>query len=64
MGTLVKRFVSQQLGLDPHQIYHCAVMPCYDKKLESSREDFFLPGIATGASLCTAGILPAQFCGA
>lgn len=23
------------------QIYHVCVMPCYDKKLEASREDFF-----------------------
>ena len=26
------------------QVYHCAVMPCYDKKLEAAREDFYLPG--------------------
>ena len=45
MGTVVKRYLSKQLGLDPGQIYHCAVMPCYDKKLEGSRDDFFLPGI-------------------
>ena len=25
----------------PDQIYHVAVMPCYDKKLEASRQDFF-----------------------
>ena len=24
-----------------NQIYHVAVMPCFDKKLEASREDFF-----------------------
>ena len=24
-----------------HAIYHCAIMPCYDKKLEGSRRDFF-----------------------
>ena len=44
MGTLVKRFLAKQLGLRPDQIYHCAVMPCYDKKLEGSREDFMIPG--------------------
>ena len=44
MGTLVKRFLAEKLGLDPGQIYHCAVMPCYDKKLEGSREDFMIPG--------------------
>ena len=44
MGTLVKRFLAKKLGLKPEQIYHCAVMPCYDKKLEGSREDFMIPG--------------------
>ncbi len=46
MGTLVKRFLGQQMGLKPEAIYHCAVMPCYDKKLEGSREDFCIPGNA------------------
>ena len=44
MGTLVKRHLAAQWAQDPGQIYHCAVMPCYDKKLEASREDFNLPG--------------------
>lgn len=44
MGTLVKRYLAMQWGLQPAQIYHCAVMPCYDKKLEASRADFNLPG--------------------
>ncbi len=44
MGTLVKRMVCQQQGLDPGRVYHTAVMPCYDKKLEASRSDFNLPG--------------------
>ena len=26
----------------PSAIYHVSVMPCYDKKLEASRPDFFL----------------------
>ena len=25
----------------PHEIYHVSVMPCYDKKLEASRQDFY-----------------------
>lgn len=29
-------------GLSPQQIYHVAVMPCFDKKLEASRSDFYL----------------------
>jgi iron only hydrogenase large subunit-like protein len=45
MGTLVKRHLARQWGLDPGRLYHCAVMPCYDKKLEASREDFNLPGM-------------------
>ncbi|XP_056641236.1 probable cytosolic Fe-S cluster assembly factor GI11683 [Diorhabda sublineata] len=39
MGSLIKDWVCQQLG-NPN-IYHVAVMPCYDKKLEASRGDFF-----------------------
>lgn len=44
MGTLVKRRWCAAVGLQPDRVYHCAVMPCYDKKLEASREDFWLPG--------------------
>ena len=32
-----KRFSSFR----PDEFYHATVMPCYDKKLEASREDFF-----------------------
>ena len=32
-------------------MYHCAVMPCYDKKLEAARDDFaLLSGPGTGSS--------------
>ena len=31
----------------PDQIYHVAVMPCYDKKLEASRQDFYNDLFAT-----------------
>ncbi|KAL1924751.1 uncharacterized protein VTP21DRAFT_4405 [Calcarisporiella thermophila] len=41
MGSLVKDYLAGQLGLRPNQIYHVCVMPCYDKKLEASREDFY-----------------------
>ena len=44
MGTLVKQVVCQQQGLDPGRVYHTAIMPCYDKKLEASRSDFDVPG--------------------
>ncbi|CAK0781927.1 hypothetical protein CVIRNUC_005508 [Coccomyxa viridis] len=44
MGQLLKGHLAHQWGVNPASIYHCAVMPCYDKKLEASREDFNLPG--------------------
>nr|XP_040047237.1 cytosolic Fe-S cluster assembly factor narfl [Gasterosteus aculeatus aculeatus] len=42
MGSLVKGYFAEQQGLSPQQIYHVAVMPCFDKKLEASRPDFYL----------------------
>ncbi|XP_029364432.1 cytosolic Fe-S cluster assembly factor narfl isoform X2 [Echeneis naucrates] len=42
MGSLVKGYFAEQQGLNPQQIYHVAVMPCFDKKLEASRPDFYL----------------------
>lgn len=38
-GTLLKSVISKQLGVRPDQIWHVAVMPCFDKKLEASREE-------------------------
>ncbi|NXI72024.1 NARFL factor, partial [Anseranas semipalmata] len=41
MGSLIKGHFAVQQHLTPDQIYHVTVMPCYDKKLEASRPDFF-----------------------
>ncbi|XP_060696341.1 cytosolic Fe-S cluster assembly factor narfl isoform X1 [Hemiscyllium ocellatum] len=41
MGSLIKDYFAKQQNVMPDQIYHVTVMPCYDKKLEASREDFF-----------------------
>ncbi|NXL88009.1 NARFL factor, partial [Alectura lathami] len=41
MGSLIKGHFAEQQHLAPAQIYHVTVMPCYDKKLEASRPDFF-----------------------
>ncbi|KAI0063588.1 iron hydrogenase [Artomyces pyxidatus] len=41
MGTLVKEWLGEKWGKRPDQIYHVTVMPCYDKKLEASRSDFY-----------------------
>ncbi|KAM6502276.1 Iron hydrogenase [Amanita muscaria] len=46
MGTLVKYWLGEKwekrraVTCLPNEIYHVSVMPCYDKKLEASREDF------------------------
>nr|CAD7426333.1 unnamed protein product [Timema monikensis] len=41
MGSLVKYYLAEQRGFSPERVYHVTLMPCYDKKLEASREDFF-----------------------
>lgn len=41
-GRLVKDFLSRKLTILPQEIFHVCVMPCYDKKLEAARKDFFL----------------------
>ena len=38
-GLLVKQLFCAQRGLDPARVYHVAIMPCFDKKLEASRPD-------------------------
>ncbi len=38
-GTLLKTVLSQSLNIRPDQIWHVSVMPCFDKKLEASREE-------------------------
>ncbi|KAI9257380.1 cytosolic Fe-S cluster assembly factor [Phascolomyces articulosus] len=42
MGSLVKDYLATKTNTSPSAIYHVSVMPCYDKKLEASRPDFFL----------------------
>lgn len=39
MGTLLKTTLSRKLGISPDRIWHVAVMPCFDKKLEASRDE-------------------------
>lgn len=40
MGSVVKKFLPMQRGVEPSRVYHATIMPCFDKKLEASREDF------------------------
>ncbi|KAI8977365.1 iron hydrogenase [Mycotypha africana] len=42
MGSLVKDYFAKKIGRLPHQIYHVCIMPCFDKKLEASRPDFYV----------------------
>lgn len=41
MGCLVKDYFSKQQKLSPEKIYHMLVAPCFDKKLEAVREEFY-----------------------
>ena len=41
MGSLIKDYMSSKLKIEPNTIYHVCIMPCFDKKLESTRKDFF-----------------------
>ena len=41
MGSLVKHYLGNIMGKSPDNVYHVTVMPCFDKKLEASREDFY-----------------------
>ncbi|KAL4920206.1 iron hydrogenase [Aspergillus aurantiobrunneus] len=38
-GTLLKTAISKTLGVPTSRIWHLAIMPCFDKKLEASREE-------------------------
>ncbi|PAV75284.1 hypothetical protein WR25_03646 isoform D [Diploscapter pachys] len=46
-GALVKDYLRRKFNLQPEEVYHATVMPCYDKKLEASRPDFLVPGSST-----------------
>jgi len=38
-GTLVKSVLAKKYGIPPERVWHMAVMPCFDKKLEASRAE-------------------------
>lgn len=38
-GTMLKSVLSMKYNIHPSQIWHLALMPCFDKKLEASREE-------------------------
>src|SRR6266498_3159151 len=57
--ALICYFPDEYHFVRPDEIYHVAVMPCYDKKLEASREEFFDAELGTRDVDCviTAGEL-------
>lgn len=38
-GTLIKSVLARKYHVTPDKVWHLAVMPCFDKKLEASREE-------------------------
>ena len=43
MGCVVKQLVCGVAGVAAARVRHVTIMPCFDKKLEASREDFTHP---------------------
>lgn len=41
-ATIIKNHLAGKLGVkNPTQVFHVSVAPCYDRKLEASRNDFY-----------------------
>ncbi|KXT03958.1 hypothetical protein AC578_9297 [Pseudocercospora eumusae] len=38
-GVLLKSVLAKQFGVKPQNVWHLAIMPCFDKKLEASRAE-------------------------
>ena len=49
-GTLLKTVLSKKLRIKPEQIWHLAIMPCFDKKLEASRSELTTASWQTSSS--------------
>jgi iron only hydrogenase large subunit-like protein len=45
MGALLKTMYTRRRGVSADKVWHLSVMPCFDKKLEASREDFAEKGV-------------------
>ncbi|XP_018094037.1 nuclear prelamin A recognition factor-like [Xenopus laevis] len=41
MGSLVKGYFASSKNVSPDKIFHLMVAPCYDRKLEALREDYY-----------------------
>ncbi len=45
LGAVIKSYFAQREGIDPHNIYSVAVMPCTAKKFESQRPEMLVEGV-------------------
>jgi iron only hydrogenase large subunit-like protein len=63
MGTLIKQFwcATEEVRLAPDAIFHVAVMPCYDKKLEAVREELMVGSVPETDCVLTTGELETWF---
>ena len=52
-GTLLKSVLSRKYGIPPSQIWHLAIMPCFDKKLEASRSELTSASWSSDSSTST-----------
>ena len=53
MGALLKHWWCTQVrAIRPEELFHTTVMPCYDKKLEGSRDDFYIRQFETRETDC------------
>jgi iron only hydrogenase large subunit-like protein len=44
-GSLIKTMYARRRDIPQNKVWHLSVMPCFDKKLEASREDFTENGV-------------------
>jgi iron only hydrogenase large subunit-like protein len=45
IGAFIKTMYARRQGVSGDKVWHLTVMPCFDKKLEASREDFADDGV-------------------
>ena len=60
MGCLVKQRVCGVAGVAAARVRHVTIMPCFDKKLEASREDFTHPDTGAKEVDCVLTTLPGE----
>ncbi|RMZ75071.1 hypothetical protein DV738_g5671, partial [Chaetothyriales sp. CBS 135597] len=59
-GTLLKSVISKALGVQPSQVWHLAIMPCFDKKLEASRAELTNESWQAPSQHASPGSLPVR----